>query len=268
MMATLVAATNYLALYVENTLGYSPLASGVRFLPLTVAAFVAAPLAAALPDRIPARLTISGSLGLAAVGMALMARLHGDSQWTALLAGFLIAGVGLGAASAATSNAALTLSTADPSRTGMVTGTINTMRQTGLATGVAVLGAVFQRRATDAASPPIAATGLPREAVTALANAIGSGSGLRATTAVPGAAQAVADEAARTATTLALNDVLRIGAIAAGVAAAVALITIRRESSTAPDAEPGHYSTQPTEPIQGWERQEPSGQSVDAGTTP
>ncbi|WP_217555797.1 MFS transporter, partial [Streptomyces sp. GbtcB6] len=228
MMATLVAAMNYAALYVANTLGYGPSATGLRFLPLTVASFVAAPVTAALADRIPPRLTISGSLALTAAGLALTARLDGDSGWTALVAGFVVAGVGLGAGSAATSNAALSL--AEPSRTGMATATVNTMRQIGLATGVAVLGSVFQRRVTDAMSDRLAATGLPHDTVATLSEAVGSGAGTRAAAGVPGPLRPAVAEAARVATASGLDDILRIGAVAAGVCAMVALLTIRRET--------------------------------------
>ena len=230
MMGTLVAAANYLALYVANTLEYDPLATGLRFLPLTVAAFIAAPVVAALPEKVPPRLTIGGSLGLAAAGMWLMADLHSDSSWTALLAGFVVAGVGLGANSAATSSAAL--SSVELSRAGMATGTVNTMRQAGLATGIAVLGAVLQRRVTDEADRGLSALRLPRPAVDALSHAISSGAGVRATATVPGVLRAPVAEVARAATTVALDVVLHIAAVAAAVAAVIALAFIRRGSAT------------------------------------
>ena len=234
MMATLVAAMTYLALYVANTLGYSPLATGLRFLPLTVAAFLAAPLVAAVADRVPPRLTISGSLLLAAAGLWMMAGLRSDSHWTALLTGFVVAGVGLGAGSVVTSNAALSMSEA--SRFGMATGTVNTMRQTGLATGVAVLGAVFQGRVTDSMSRRLATSALPHDTVRALAKGVGSGAGVRAAAAVPEPLRGVVDRAARAATVAGLDDILRIGAITAGAAALVALVTINSEARTPPTA--------------------------------
>ncbi|MER5527364.1 MFS transporter [Streptomyces sp. NPDC002677] len=230
MMATLVAAMNYTALYVANTLGYGPSATGLRFLPLTIASFVAAPVTAALADRVPPRLTVGGSLLLTAAGLALTARLDADSRWTALVAGFVVAGIGLGAGSAATSNAALSL--AEPARAGMATGMVNTMRQVGLATGVAVLGAVFQRRATDATSGQLASVPLPHDTIAALSEAVGSGAGAQAAAGVPGPLRRTVVEAARAATASGLNDILRIGAIAAAVCAVVALATIRRETPT------------------------------------
>jgi MFS family permease len=104
--ATLVAATFYLGLYLVNTLGYSPFQAGLRFLPLTVASFVAAPVIARLVDRVPPRFTVGGGLALAAAGMWLAGHLDGNSRWSALLAGFILAGLGLGTASASMSQAA------------------------------------------------------------------------------------------------------------------------------------------------------------------
>jgi len=230
MMGTLVAAANFLALYVANTLGYGPSATGVRFLPLTIAAFVAAPIVAGLTERVPPRWTIGGSLGLAAAGLWMMADLRADSGWTALLAGFVLAGLGLGAGSAATSNAALSI--AEPSRSGMATGTVNTMRQTGLAAGVAVLGAVFQRRVTYSMSGLLGGVPLPRGTVGALSTAVGSGAGVRAAAGVPAAVRPAVGLAARAATSTGLDDILHIAALAAAVCAAIALATIRRPAPT------------------------------------
>jgi EmrB/QacA subfamily drug resistance transporter len=241
LMATLVAASNYTALYVANTLGYSPSATGLRFLPLTIASFVAAPVVAGLANRVPPRWTIGVSLAVVGAGLWMTADLHGDSRWTALLAGFVVAGIGLGAGSASTSNEILYL--AEPSRVGMATGTVNTMRQTGLATGVAVLGAVFQRRVGDSMTGRLAATGLPRDVIDALSKAVGSGAGVRPAAAVPGAVRQRVVEAARAATVTGLNDILHIGAIAVAVCAVIALVTIRREAPAQQISEPAPLTT-------------------------
>jgi EmrB/QacA subfamily drug resistance transporter len=223
--ASLIAATSYLGLYLVNTLGYSPFQAGLRFLPLTLAAFVAAPVAARLVDRVPPRLTVGGSLVLAAAGMWLAGHLDGDSPWTALLAGFLVAGIGLGVASASTSQAAL--AAVDQSRAGMATGTVNTMRQIGTAAGVAVLGALFQHRTADDMTHRLAGARLPHGQVTAIADAVGSGAGIRVADAAPPAARAALAAAARTATANGINEILLTGAVAAGFAALVALLVIR-----------------------------------------
>ena len=57
---TLIASTNYLALYLMNTLGYSPFQSGLRALPLTIACVLGAPLAMAAARFFPAWMSIPG----------------------------------------------------------------------------------------------------------------------------------------------------------------------------------------------------------------
>ncbi|MGA8112406.1 MAG: MFS transporter, partial [Actinocatenispora sp.] len=181
--ASLVAVTSYLGLYLVNTLGYSPFQAGLRFLPLTVASFAAAPPVARLVDRVPPRFIVGGSLALAAVGMWMAAHLDGDSKWTALLGGFIVAGLGLGTASASMSQAAL--SVVDTDRAGMATGTVNTMRQVGVATGVAVLGALFQHRAADAMTDRLAGAPIDARQVGTIADAVGDGAGVRVADGAP-----------------------------------------------------------------------------------
>ena len=86
----------YLTLYLQSFLGYSPIEAGLRYLPITVASFVVAPLSGMALAKVQARYLMSGGLALTGVGLALMAGLDMHSDWTALLAGFLISGVGVG----------------------------------------------------------------------------------------------------------------------------------------------------------------------------
>jgi EmrB/QacA subfamily drug resistance transporter len=236
LSGTLIAATSYLGLYMVNTLSYSPFDAGLRFLPLTVASFVAAPIVARLVDRIPPRVTVGGSLVLVALGMWMAARLDGDSRWTVLLAGFIVGGLGLGAASAATSQAAL--STVDTARAGMATGTVNTMRQIGVAAGVAVLGAVFQHRTTAEMLHQLSGAPVSAAQAHALAGAVGSGAGVRVAGNAPAAVQGALAAAARTATAAGLNEILLGGAVVAAVSAVIALIVVRRSPAATPEAAP------------------------------
>ena len=52
---SMLAMFFFMALYMQNILGYSPLEAGIRFLPSTVLIIVAAPIAGRLTDRIGAR---------------------------------------------------------------------------------------------------------------------------------------------------------------------------------------------------------------------
>ena len=62
MNGSLFSVLTYLILYFQQTLGYSAAATGVRFLPLTGAIFLAAGIAGRLSERVPIRLLIGSRL--------------------------------------------------------------------------------------------------------------------------------------------------------------------------------------------------------------
>jgi hypothetical protein len=153
----------------------------------------------------------------AAAGLTSMARLTATSTWLVLLPGLILAGIGLGITSTGLSSAAL--SAVEPARAGMATGMVNTLRQVGTATGVAVLGARYASRLTTATQHPLAALPAPPGGVHWLATAVGSGAGTRVATAVPPAARAAVTHAARAGTARGLNDVLLAAAAFAALGA-------------------------------------------------
>lgn len=131
----------YLTLYLQQVLGYGPFAAGLRFLPITVLAFVAAPIAGKLTVRVQSRYLLCLGLLLVALGCNLMTHVHADSTWTVLLPGFIVTGIGVGITNPVVASA--TVSVVPPERSGMSTGSSSTFRQVGVATGIAGLGAVF-----------------------------------------------------------------------------------------------------------------------------
>jgi EmrB/QacA subfamily drug resistance transporter len=142
----------WLTLYLQNILGLSPLQTGLRFLPLSLVSFVAAPLSGRLSAFIPHRVLLGSGLALNAVAMWSMSRVAVDSHWTVLLPGFLIGGVGIGLVNAPLATVAV--STVRVERAGMASGINNTFRQIGIATGIAALGAIFASKVSAAAYSP------------------------------------------------------------------------------------------------------------------
>src|SRR5947209_12646438 len=70
-----------------------------------------------------------------------------SSRWTALLAGFIVAGAGVGMVNPALASTAIVV--VPPQRSGMASGINNTFRQVGIATGIAGLGALFESVLTN-----------------------------------------------------------------------------------------------------------------------
>jgi EmrB/QacA subfamily drug resistance transporter len=132
----------YLTLWVQNILGYSALESGLRFMPITLVSFVIAPLAGKFAETIGVRWFLAGGLTAVGIGLLLMHGVQPGDDWTALLAGFLIAGAGIGLTNPALATAAIGV--VEPRRSGMASGINSTFRQVGVATGIAAWGAIFQ----------------------------------------------------------------------------------------------------------------------------
>lgn len=134
----------FLALYFQDILGYSPLETGLRILPMTGALFVVAPLAGRLTATVPLRVLLSGGQLLMAAGLLLMHGVSAGDDWTGLLPGFLVGGAGIGVISPAL--AAAMVGVLPVERGGLGSGINNTFRQVGIAAGIAGLGAIFQAR--------------------------------------------------------------------------------------------------------------------------
>ncbi|MEU2033883.1 DHA2 family efflux MFS transporter permease subunit [Nocardia amamiensis] len=131
-----------LAQYFQVVQGYSPLESGVRTMPWTMAPMVVAPIAGLLVDRIGARTLITTGQVLLAVALAWMAAITTvDIGYGSYVAPFLLAGVGMGLTFAPAST--IVMASAAPEDQAMASGTNNTVREVGVAMGVAVLASVF-----------------------------------------------------------------------------------------------------------------------------
>jgi len=217
----------YLTLYVQNILGYSALEAGLRFLPITVVSFVVAPFAGKLAERVGVRVFLGAGLTLVGAGLLLMRGLAPGDDWTALLAGFLVAGGGIGMTNPALATAAIGV--VEPRRAGMASGINSTFRQVGIATGIAAWGAVFQHevaRTFTAAGGRGVPPGSDAADFVAFGGATRSGD--------PALAR-VAEQAFDSG----LNEILLLAAIVAFVGAALAAVLVRPSDFVSTEAVPG-----------------------------
>jgi EmrB/QacA subfamily drug resistance transporter len=217
LSASLFSLFLYLTLYIQNGLGYTPLEAGLRFLPLSLISFVVAPIAGRLSARVPIRALMGSGMVLVGVALLLMRGLTASSSWTALLAGFIISGVGVGLVNAPLASTAV--SVVPPQRAGMGSGINSTFRQVGIATGTAGLGALFQHLLSNRAEGPLAR--VPAEALA------------QGRPPIPGAA---AHHAYLALFTDALNDLFLVGAIIAFAGAVGAFALVRQRDFIASQA--------------------------------
>ena len=139
----------FMSLWLQDILGYGPFETGVRLLPFTLLLFAVAPLAGKLTARRPLGELLGAGLVLLAAGLMMMRGLDAGSDWEEALPGLLVSGAGVGLISPAL--AAAMVSVLPLERSGLASGINNTFRQTGIAAGIAGLGAIFQRHDPDAA---------------------------------------------------------------------------------------------------------------------
>jgi MFS family permease len=156
MNGSLFALFVYLVLYLQNDLGYSALATGVRLLLVTGGTLVAATIAGRLSGRMPVRWLIGPGLALVGVGLLLMSGLDGTSTWTHLIPGFIVAGIGSGMVNPPLASTAVGV--VPPQRSGMASGVNSTFRQIGIAVSIAVLGSIFTSSLRDNLSHDLAPT--------------------------------------------------------------------------------------------------------------
>src|SRR5581483_3964377 len=156
MSAAMFAMFLYLVLYIQTILGFSPLQTGLRLLPFTVVSFFVAALSGNLSTRVPVRFLLSIGLAMVGIGLLMMRGLTASSHWTALLAGFIVAGAGVGLVNPALASTAIGV--VPPRRSGMASGINNTFRQVGIAAGIAVLGAIFESGISHHLAPKLAGT--------------------------------------------------------------------------------------------------------------
>jgi EmrB/QacA subfamily drug resistance transporter len=232
----------YLTLYLQTLLGLSPLQTGLRFLPVTVVAFGVSAVSGNLSARVPVRLLLGGGLALVGIGLLLMRGLTSNSHWTALLAGFVVGGAGVGLINPALASTAIGV--VAPQRSGMASGINSTFRQVGIATGIAVLGAIFESAISNKLAPKLAGTPLQSH-VGSVAHAVAGGGADTVIGSVPAATRPEATIAVHAAFASAMNDILLVGAIIALAGALLALVLVRgsdfvtygaRETAAAPAA--------------------------------
>lgn len=134
-----------LSLYLQRIQHFSPLAFGIAFLPIPLGLLITNLLAGWLTGRLGARLPMVLGLLVAAIGYWLLHGLDQRTPYTVMLWGLLILPLGIGLA-VPTMTTTL-LSTVPQSRSGIASGTLNTVRQAGGALGVALFGSFLAQGA-------------------------------------------------------------------------------------------------------------------------
>ncbi|MFF1548556.1 MFS transporter [Streptomyces sp. NPDC058291] len=217
----------FVSVWAQSVLGFSPVKAGLILMPFSGMSFVAAGLAGRFLANVAPQYPIGGGLLLIGVGSFLEMSVSGTSGWTALLAGFLVSGAGVGIASPVLASAAL--AAAPPDRAGMAGGAANTFRQLGFALGIPAVGTIL----SGVIATKLAAGGLFTH-TDALADLVTGGQSAAVLATVPGESRAAAQRTIEEAYAAGLDRVFLAGGLLAVVAGILVLLVVR--GSAAPSA--------------------------------
>ncbi|MFV0285135.1 MAG: DHA2 family efflux MFS transporter permease subunit [Demequina sp.] len=153
--------------YLQVVQGYSPLRAGVMTMPWTMAPLVVAPITGMLMPRLGTRVLIVSGLAAQAVGLAWIALvMTPTTAYATFVPAFVLSGVGMALVFAPSATAVLAhMREEDHAK---ASGTNSTLREIGVALGIAVLTAVF-----TGAGGEFTPTGYTDAAVTAVS--VGAG---------------------------------------------------------------------------------------------
>ena len=145
----------FLTQFEQNVLGYSALQSGLAFLPLTAALFVASQLSArTLMAKVGSRALMVGGISISTTGVLLLTQLSEHSGYGLILGALLLFGTGNGLAFVPLTMSSL--AGVDPADAGAASGLVNVMQQVGGALGLSVLVTIFGTASRNAAKHAVA----------------------------------------------------------------------------------------------------------------
>jgi predicted MFS family arabinose efflux permease len=132
----------FMAQYLQDVQGYSPLATGLAFLPMPVAVFVSSQLTSrVLLRRLHQKTVMAMGITVATVGLLLATQVHQGTTYLQIVASLILIGAGSGSAFVALTSASL--AEVDPGDAGAASGLVNVSQQIGAALGLAVLVTIF-----------------------------------------------------------------------------------------------------------------------------
>ena len=134
----------FTSLYLQETLGFSPVKAGLAFVPMALCVALSAALAPQVQARVGAHRAVAAGMVLMVAGLVLFARLGLQVSYASLLPGFMLFGAGAGLMQVPLTNAAMAAT--PPARAGIASALINASREVAGLLGITVIGAVLSTR--------------------------------------------------------------------------------------------------------------------------
>ncbi|MGC5248408.1 MFS transporter [Gordonia sp. DT219] len=148
LLGTVVTVFFFASLFLQQVLGYSPLQTGLAYVPLALVVAVGAGVASGLVAKVPGKIVLVVGLVLVVTALVLLARMPSSASYlTGVLPVFLLTGIGMGLSFVPLQIAAQV--GVPEERAGLAAGLINTSQEVGGALGVAVAATYAFRRVDE-----------------------------------------------------------------------------------------------------------------------
>jgi EmrB/QacA subfamily drug resistance transporter len=163
--------------YFQFVLGYSPLATGVRFLPWAAVIMIGSPLSARLVDRWGTKIVVTVGLGLATLGLLALSTLTVDSHyWPDVLWRMMLMAAGMSLTMAPATESIM--SSLPLGKAGVGSAVNDTTRQVGGAMGVAIIGSVLSSIYASKLGDFLAGTPIKGQTATGIKESLGAALGV------------------------------------------------------------------------------------------
>ncbi|GAA1058037.1 MFS transporter [Agromyces luteolus] len=261
--------------YLQMTLGLDALETGLRIFPLSVSLILFSFAGTRLSTRwSPKRIVVIGQVVLAAAGVLLLASVDEELRQLAFSVGMFIAGAALGLLASQLGN--VNMSSVGPEKSSEVGGMQGVFQNLGSSLGTALIGSMLISALATSFSGGVAASDLPGDVRTAVAEATSEGVELvpASTVAEIGTDAGLSDDDAAELTRVygdAQLQALRVAFVGLIAIALLALLLSRRipdevEGRASPRA--GRDGTEPGEPGEPEAPEEPEAPDEPEGTVP
>jgi EmrB/QacA subfamily drug resistance transporter len=215
----------FLALYMQDILGYTPLEAGIRFLPSTLMIVIIAPVAGRLSDRFGPRWLIGGGLLIVSASLFSFSGIAVDSRYLDLLPGFMLLGIGIAMTMSPMTSAAM--NAVPVQKAGVASGVLSMFRMVGGSLGVAVTGAIFQGLVSSRLDSMLSGSGISAGARAEISEQLGSGSVSGALKGLDPAQAKAATAAGSEAFVYALGHAMSVSGAVALAGAVIGVVAIR-----------------------------------------
>jgi len=219
----------FLALYMQDILGYSPLQAGIRFLPATLMIVGVAPVAGRLSDRWGPRWLIAVGLVIVAASLFSFSRIAVDSTYLDLLPGFMLLGIGIAMTMSPMTSAAM--NAVPVQKAGIASGVLSMFRMVGGSLGVAVTGAIFQGLVSSKLDSLLGGSGITAAQRQSISDQLGGGAAPHVQGLAPSQVKEVM-AAGNEAFVYALSHAMTVSGFVALLGAAIGATAIRAKAKT------------------------------------